>query len=192
MTPTDPSSFPGVDSTTLRPPAPDDADDLAALYARNREFLRPFEPDRDDRFFTPAEQRARIDQAIESARAGARYSYAILDGEGLIAGMVALENVIRGASQSATVSYWVDRQRNGRGIASEAVAAIAGLARDRHGLHRLQAPVRTDNLASQRVLEKNGFEPIGIARGYLHVGGEWRDHVLFQRLLGGGRDGASS
>ena len=59
MTPTDPSSSPGVDNTTLRPPALGDADDLAALYARNREFLRPFEPDRDDRFFTADGQRAR-------------------------------------------------------------------------------------------------------------------------------------
>jgi ribosomal-protein-alanine N-acetyltransferase len=32
------------------------------------------------------------------------------------------------------------------------------------------------------VLEKSGFEAIGIARGYLHIGGEWRDHMLFQRL----------
>jgi ribosomal-protein-alanine N-acetyltransferase len=174
-----------VDSTTLRPPVLGDAEELAALYARNREFLRPFEPDRDDRFFTPDGQGARIDQATESARAGTRFSYLILDGDGLIAGVVALENVIRGPSQSATVSYWVDRERNGRGLASGAVAAIAGLARDPHTLHRLQAPVRTDNLASQRVLEKTGFERIGVARGYLHVGGEWRDHVLFQRLLGG-------
>jgi ribosomal-protein-alanine N-acetyltransferase len=185
MTPTDPPSSPGVDSTTtIRPLALGDADGLAALYARNREFLRPFEPDRDDRFFTPDAQRARIDQAIESARMGTRFSYAILDAGRLIAGVVALENVIRGASQSATVSYWVDRDRNGRGLASEAVAAVAGLARDHHGLHRLQAPVRTDNLASQRVLEKNAFQRIGVARSYLHVGGKWRDHVLFQRLLG--------
>jgi ribosomal-protein-alanine N-acetyltransferase len=38
-----------------------------------------------------------------------------------------------------------------------------------------------DNVASQRVLERNGFERIGLARRYLHVGGDWRDHILFQR-----------
>jgi ribosomal-protein-alanine N-acetyltransferase len=163
-----------VDSTTIRPLAPGDADQLAALYARNREFLRPFEPDRDDAFYTPEGQRERIAQR--------RDGFAMLVGE-RIAGVIGLENVIRGACRSATVSYWVDRERNGRGLATAAVGAIAGVARDHHGLHRLQAPVRTDNLASQRVLEKNGFERIGIARGYLHVGGEWRDHVLFQRVL---------
>jgi ribosomal-protein-alanine N-acetyltransferase len=32
------------------------------------------------------------------------------------------------------------------------------------------------------VLEKAGFERIGLARHYLHIAGAWRDHILFQRL----------
>jgi ribosomal-protein-alanine N-acetyltransferase len=32
------------------------------------------------------------------------------------------------------------------------------------------------------VLTKAGFEQFGLARRYLHIGGDWRDHVLFQRL----------
>ncbi len=171
-----------MSTMAIRPLELDDADGLAALYARNREFLRPFEPDRDDAFFTPEGQRARVEQTLEGARAGTRFGYAILDA-GELAGVLGLENVIHGASRSATVSYWVDRGRNGRGLASGAVAEIAEVALTDLGLHRLQAPVRVDNLASQRVLDKNGFERIGIARRYLRVGGEWRDHVLFQRLL---------
>ena len=49
-------------------------------------------------------------------------------------------------------------------------------------LHRLQAATLVDNHASQRVLEKNAFERIGLARRYLHIGGDWRDHILFQRV----------
>jgi ribosomal-protein-alanine N-acetyltransferase len=158
----------------IRPLALDDAEALAALHARNRDFLRPFEPERDERFFTAAEQRERI--------ARSPHQHAILEGDE-IAGVIALENVVRGASHSATVSYWVDRDHNGRGLASRAVAGIAVHAAGAMALHRLQAPVLTKNLASQRVLEKNGFERIGVARSYLHVGGAWRDHVLFQRIL---------
>ena len=117
-----------VSTTAIRPLELDDADGLAALYARNREFLRPFEPDRDDAFFTPEGQRARVEQALEGARAGTRFGYAILDAGEEIAGVLGLENVIRGASRSATVSYWVDRGRNGRGLASRAVAEIAEIA----------------------------------------------------------------
>jgi ribosomal-protein-alanine N-acetyltransferase len=60
---------------------------------------------------------------------------------------------------------------------------VAELAAVDLGLHRLQAPVRIDNPACQRVLQKNGFEPIGLARSLLRIGGAWRDHILFQRLL---------
>jgi ribosomal-protein-alanine N-acetyltransferase len=49
------------------------------------------------------------------------------------------------------------------------------------GLHRLQAATLVDNHGSQRVLEKNGFEQIGLAPRYLHISGAWRDHILFQR-----------
>ncbi|MEU2632688.1 GNAT family protein, partial [Kitasatospora sp. NPDC007106] len=51
------------------------------------------------------------------------------------------------------------------------------------GLHRLEAGAAAANLASQRVLEKCGFERIGTARGLLFLDGAWRDHVLFQKLL---------
>jgi ribosomal-protein-alanine N-acetyltransferase len=49
-------------------------------------------------------------------------------------------------------------------------------------LHRLEAGTLLDNLASQRVLENNRFTRIGVARKHLLLGGEWRDHVLFERL----------
>ena len=118
-----------MSTRAIRPLELDDADGLAALYARNREFLRPFEPDRDDAFFTPEGQRARVEQTLEGARAGTRFGYAILSAAGEeIAGVLGLENVVRGASRSATVSYWVDRGRNGRGLASRAVAEIVEVA----------------------------------------------------------------
>jgi ribosomal-protein-alanine N-acetyltransferase len=40
-----------------------------------------------------------------------------------------------------------------------------------------------DNVASQRVLEKNRFTRIGLAPRYLRIAGSWRDHVLLQRTV---------
>jgi ribosomal-protein-alanine N-acetyltransferase len=167
----------------IRPLRLDDAAELATLYRRNRDFLAPYEPERDDTFFTPAGQERRLEQAVDAARRGGGFRYAIVQEEGRIAGTIALEHVVRLASQSATVGYWVDQTCNGRGLATGAVADLIELARSHLSLHRLQAPVRVDNPASARVLAKNGFERIGVARGFLRVGGAWRDHVLFQKLL---------
>lgn len=150
----------------------DDAEELAALLRANRDFLAPFDPVRDERFFTPEGQVERIAQHGNL--------YAILD-DGAIAGTIALSNVWLGAFRSANVGYFVDEARNGRGLATAAVGELADLAFGELELHRLEAGALVDNVGSHRVLERNRFTRIGIAPRYLHIGGAWRDHVLFQR-----------
>jgi len=159
----------------IRELTPDDAEELAALYVLNRDFLAPFEPERGEVWFTAEGQRERL------ARPIAGWRFAIVD-DGAIAGGITISDLVRGAFESAHLGYWVDSARNRRGLASTAVADVASFAFGRARLHRLQAGTLVDNVASQRVLEKNGFERIGLARRYLHIGGDWRDHVLFQRL----------
>jgi [ribosomal protein S5]-alanine N-acetyltransferase len=153
----------------------EDAGELAALLLANREFLAPFEPDRDERFYTVEGQRQRIES-------GEQQAFAILDGS-RIAGTVALSNITRGPFQSANLGYWVTQDANHRGLATKAVAEVIEIAFGDLGLHRLEAGTQVDNIASRRVLEKNGFELIGIARRYLLIAGEWRDHLLFQRTI---------
>jgi ribosomal-protein-alanine N-acetyltransferase len=63
------------------------------------------------------------------------------------------------------------------------VADVIEVAFGELRLHRLQAGTLVDNVASQRVLEKNGFELIGLARRYLQIAGGWRDHLLYQRTV---------
>ena len=68
------------------------------------------------------------------------------------------------------------------GLATAAVADVIEFSFGEAGLHRLEAGTLVDNHASQRVLEKNGFERYGLARKLLKINGEWRDHVLFERI----------
>jgi len=159
----------------IRPLVPDDAEELAAILTANREFTRPFDPERPEGFYTAAHQ-ARIIRE----RTG---FYAILD-DGAIAGTVALSNIVHGALRSANMGYWVDQGRNGRGLASAAVGEmVEQVAFGELGLHRVEAGTLVDNIGSQRVLEKNRFTRIGVAPRYLLIAGAWRDHVLFQRTV---------
>jgi ribosomal-protein-alanine N-acetyltransferase len=86
-----------------------------------------------------------------------------------------------GPFRSATLSYWVVQRLNRRGLATRAVGEAVELAFGELDLHRLEAGTLIRNVASQRVLEKNRFERIGLARRYLQIAGEWQDHVLYQR-----------
>jgi RimJ/RimL family protein N-acetyltransferase len=60
------------------------------------------------------------------------------------------------------LGYWIARPFWGRGYATEAGAALIGIARESLRPRRLQAGHFTDNPASGRVLEKLGFRPTGI------------------------------
>jgi [ribosomal protein S5]-alanine N-acetyltransferase len=155
---------------------PDDAEELAALYAANREFLSPYEPVRADEFFTAEHQRRRIEGDGDDV-----WRWAILHGDAIV-GTVALTDVVREPLLLGNVGYWVDRQHNGRGLATRAVADVVTFAFAEAGLHRVEAGTLIDNVASQRVLQKNGFERFGLARKLIKINGEWRDHVLFERL----------
>jgi RimJ/RimL family protein N-acetyltransferase len=67
----------------------------------------------------------------------------------------------RRPSGAVEMGYWITRAHWGRGFATEASTALIEIA---HALRlaRLEASHFLDNPASARVLEKLGFEPIGI------------------------------
>ncbi|MBH1937919.1 GNAT family N-acetyltransferase [Streptomyces sp. AV19] len=167
----------------LRPVALADAAALACAYAANRDHLRPWEPRRPDGFETTEGQAARLTGLLELRDAGRAMPWVLDAGDEGIAGIVNLNNVVRGAFHSAQLGYWVAAARAGRGLGTAAVEAACDLAGEELGLHRIEAGTVTTNAASRRVLEKCGFERIGTAPRYLHIDGAWRDHYLFQRIL---------
>lgn len=159
----------------------DDAPALAALLRANREFLAPWEPDRPDSFFTVEGQRWVIEDAQEQYARGLGVPHVIVD-SGQVVGRITLNNVVRRAFLSCSVGYWVAREVNGRGLATAAVGEMKRIAFDELGLHRVEAGTLVHNVASQRVLERNGFVRFGMAPEYLAIAGRWQDHYLFQVL----------
>jgi len=160
----------------------DDAPVLAELVRANREFLAPWEPLHDERYFTAAGQRSSIGAALAEHEHGRGLPYVILDRDGSVVGRVNLNTIVRGAFQSASLGYWLAEAAGGRGIATTAVRDIIRVAFAELGLHRLQADTLEHNVASQRVLERNGFVRIGRAPHYLKIAGRWQDCILHQLI----------
>lgn len=165
----------------LRRVVEDDAPALAALRRANRGFLAGVEPERDESFFTAAGQASMVEGLLLRAEAGLVVP-CVIEVAGAVVGQVSINDVVRGAFQSAHLGYWLSEDRTGRGIGTAAVAAAVFIAFDEMGLHRLQADTLLDNVASQKVLARNGFTRIGLAPRYLNIAGRWQDHVLHQLL----------
>lgn len=147
------------------------------MFARTRRLLlRPGFPED-----APALAAAIADQAIVRNLATAPWPYALRDAEAFLAAprdpvlpslliiertdkaprLVGACGLGRRASGAVELGYWIAREHWGRGIATEACAALIDIARALR-LAALEGSHFVDNPASGRVLEKLGFEPTGI------------------------------
>lgn len=161
---------------------PDDVPTLADLVRANREFLAPWEPVRDDNYFTQAGQRAVIRAMLKQYEHGSTLPHVILNASGRVVGRVTLNEIVRGPFQSCRMGYWVSAAANGHGLATAAVRDVVAVAFGELGLHRVEAGTLLHNVRSQRVLERNGFVRFGVAPAYLNIAGEWQDHAMYQAV----------
>ena len=169
------------DGYSLRPLSIDDAGPLAAAADRNREHLRPWEPSRPESFFTEDGQREVVEGRLRQVELGLFDCWVLWHGTDVV-GAANLQNVVRGAMLGADLGYWVDHAHLRRGLA---VASVEHLVQRGHnlGLHRLGASTMVANEPSQLVLRRCGFEEVGRIPAFLYLDGDWRDSLLFNRIL---------
>jgi [ribosomal protein S5]-alanine N-acetyltransferase len=167
----------------LRAPRTSDVARMRHALRKNAAHLRPWSvaptPGEDPASLT-AVSRAVLRHRREW-RQGQTYVLLVIPrgDESMIIGRIALGGILRGAFQNAYLGYWIDADRQNRGLMTEAVRAATTFAFAFARLHRVQAAVMPSNRASQRVLEKAGFRREGLAERYLCIAGAWQDHFVF-------------
>lgn len=134
----------------------DHLDAVLAFELENRAYFAESITDRGDEFFETfsAHHRALLDEQD----AGMCAFFVLVDSDGSVVGRFNLYDVESG---TARVGYRVAQRVANRGVATRALSNLCRRAAQDHGLRTLTADTSTANLASQRVLEKAGFKPIG-------------------------------
>lgn len=122
------------------------------------------------------------------ARRGRGMPFSVLY-DGSFVGQLNVSNVVRGSLHSASLGYWIDQRVAGRGIMPTAVALVTDHCFWTVGLHRVEVNIRPENTASRRVVEKLGFREEGVRLGFLHIAGDWRDHISYALLRDEAADG---
>lgn len=97
--------------------------------------------------------------------------------------MVNLNNIIRGAFQNAFLGYWIGAMHTRRGYATEGVRLALRYAFTDLRLHRVEANIKLDNVASLALARRIGFREEGRSPRYVHINGEWADHVRFAMTI---------
>ncbi|MET8690299.1 GNAT family N-acetyltransferase [Streptomyces sp. NPDC004732] len=134
----------------------DHAPALCAFEETNRAYFAASVPDRGDAYFRDFDTRHRALLAEQAT--GACFFHVLVDDGGGILGRVNLVDVADG---SAELGYRIAEQAAGRGLATRAVREIRDLAVTAYGLTALRAGTTLDNPASQAVLARAGFVPVG-------------------------------
>jgi [ribosomal protein S5]-alanine N-acetyltransferase len=154
-----------------------DAPAVLAFELANRAYFAASVSDRGDEFFEQFTGRHSAMVAEQEAGLGAYYVLVAEDGS-----VLGRFNLYRFQHGSAELGYRVAQHVAGRGVTTATVLELCRLAATRHGLRTLRAATTHDNAASQKVLTKTGFIPVGPADP-AHLGGKpgtWyqRDLVL--------------
>ncbi len=89
---------------------------------------------------------------------------------------------VREGGGVAEIGFTLSPGHHGHGYATEAAGALADHLFEHHGVHRIEASLDPENVASMRVLEAIGMRDEGITRRSYRVRGEWVDDLRLAML----------
>lgn len=134
----------------------DHAEALLDFEVDNRAYFAVSIPDRGDDYFANF---ATVHAArLAEQDTGECFFHVLVTDDGTIVGRVNLVDVEHGCAE---LGYRIGEAAAGRGLATTAVTRVCDLAADTYGLTQLRAQTTLDNTASQKVLSRTGFQPVG-------------------------------
>ena len=159
------------------------AEVILAYHKKNENHFNPTSPEKPQDFFTREFWQKKIWESRKAWQEETAFRFIFMQKDsdfesGPILGTINFTQVFRGPFQACFLGYGIDGERQGQGLTTEALkAAIQWLFKEKN-LHRIMANHLLDNIASEKVLEKLGFQKEGLAKDYLFIDGQWRDHIL--------------
>ena len=155
-----------------------------SVRAINRDWLSPWEatrPNIDHKSALPSYY-GMVMQLNRELRALRSISLGIWLNENrdqVLIGQITLGGIIFGAMRGAHIGYWIDQRFANRGYTTRAVKLLTKFGFEQLRLHRIEINLRPENEATKQVAIKAGYLLEGARNNYLHIAGDWRDHVTF-------------
>ena len=146
----------------LRKPIEEDLGEIKALYSRSVSLHAPWSyPPKDYDCYLSEENRYFL--CHEDTRE--------------IMGTFNISGIVRGFSQSAYLGYEVFSPHGKQGFMRTGLGLLIKEAFLELNLHRLEANIQSENLASIKLVAGAGFKKEGFSENYLNIGNNgWKDH----------------
>lgn len=150
----------------------------------NRANFAPFEPLRNEEYFTINSVAERISNALldYEERKCILMVFTLKDDNKII-GSINFTNFIFGVFQACYLGFSIDQDYQGKGLMHEALKESITYVHDKYKIHRIMANHLSENLRSNKTLSSLGFVKEGYAQSYLKINGVWQDHILNSLIL---------
>jgi len=162
----------------LRPIKHSDAGRWRRIRADNADWLRQGEATQPRTGQPPLSFHAMVTALRREGRAGRVLPF-VVTYDGDLVGQLTVGNIQYGSLRGGHVGYWISESHAGRGIIPAAVALATDHAFDVLQLHRIEVAMPPEKAPSRRVAEKLGFKFEGERQKFLHIDGDWRDHLVY-------------
>ena len=153
--------------------------DVYAFETENREYFERNLPPRPANYFDLEGFKEITRELLTEQTNRDVYMHLIRDSQGALVGRINL-SVLENDQKTAELGYRIGENYTNLGYASEAVKLVLDKAFHTYGLNRIIAGAATDNLASKRVLLKNGFNFSRIIENDLQMNNEWVHTAVFE------------
>ena len=153
--------------------------DVYSFKKENREYFERNLPPRPGNYFDPEGFKEITRELLTEQTNRDVYMHLIRDSQGAMVGRINL-SVLENDQKTAELGYRIGENYTNLGYASEAVKLVLDKAFHTYGLNKIVAGTATDNLASKRVLLKNGFTFSKIIENDLQIHNEWVHTAVFE------------
>lgn len=154
--------------TVLELPSPKRRDEFLDAVARSRKLHAPW--------VSPPSTIEKFDAYLRRLESPAQVSFWVVTEENQLAGVININEIVRGVFLSGYLGYYAFAPHDGRGYMTLGLRTVLKEAFGKLGLHRLEANIQPGNTRSLRLVERLGFRREGFSPKYLKIGGHWRDH----------------
>ena len=152
----------------LERPSSKRTDEFLAAVARSRKFYR--------HWARPPQTAKEFEASLKRLESETHLGYWICTEDGELAGVININEIVRGLFCSGYLGYYAFVPHNRRGYMAKGLRAVLKDAFRSQRLHRLEANIQPDNEASRQLVRRCGFQLEGFSPRYLKIAGRWRDH----------------
>ena len=153
--------------------------DVYSFEKENREYFERNLPPRPATYFDSEGFKEITRELLREQENHDVYMHLIRDAQGTMVGRINL-SVLEDDRKTAELGYRIGENVTNLGYASEAVKLVLDKAFTTYGFNRIIAGTARDNLASQRVLLKNGFTYSRMIENDLQIHNEWVHTAVFE------------